>query len=75
MALLYPVHSDLQLGIETINERACLRSRSQKKRQMKVLTLPVSTSVPEISADLPALFGEEYKALAGKKMSDVFQHC
>ena len=67
MALTFPVHSDLQLGIETGNERACLRSRSQKKRQMKVLTLPVSTSVPEISADLPALFREEYKVLAGKK--------
>lgn len=34
---------------------------------MKVLTLPILTSVPEISADLSALLGEEYTALAGKK--------
>ena len=65
--LLYAVHSDLQLGIETENERACLRSRGQRKREMKVLTLPILTSVTEISADLSALLGEEYTALPGKK--------
>lgn len=34
---------------------------------MKVLTLPILTSVPEINEDLSAQLGEEYTALAGKK--------